>query len=136
MIANTRVRGLRRVSRSSSIKTVADAGGARVEVATIDTSRHGLQLTESVLLEAATARPTPGRFQRILGEMFGTRRRARHANPPSAPGERQSLYFAHAMCTDRDVVAGVANTQLPYVLEVHGLPPPTSFWTEIEPTQT
>ena len=32
----------------------------------------------------------------------------------SADGERQSLYFAHAMCTDRDLVAGVARAQLPY----------------------
>ncbi len=29
-------------------------------------------------------------------------------------GERQSLYFAHAMCTDRDLVAGVARARLPY----------------------
>ena len=45
---------------------------------------------------------------------FGARRRARHANPPSADGERQSLYFAHVMCTDRDLVAGVARARLPY----------------------
>ena len=32
----------------------------------------------------------------------------------SADGERQSLYFAHAMCTDRDLVAGVARARLPY----------------------
>jgi hypothetical protein len=31
-----------------------------------------------------------------------------------ADGERQSLYFAHAMCTDRDLVAGVARARLPY----------------------
>ena len=31
-----------------------------------------------------------------------------------ADGERQSLYSAHAMCTDRDLVAGVARAQLPY----------------------
>ena len=77
-------------------------------------SRDGLPLTESVPRAAAAARPTAGRFQRILGKVFGARRRARHANPPSADGERQSLYFAHAMCTDRDLVAGVARAQLPY----------------------
>ena len=55
--------------------------------------------------EEAVRRKGAGRFQRILGEMFGARRRARHANPPSAAGERQSLYFAHAMCTDRNLVA-------------------------------
>ena len=32
----------------------------------------------------------------------------------SADGERQSLYFAHAMCTDRYLGAGVACAQLPY----------------------
>ena len=32
----------------------------------------------------------------------------------SADGERQSLYFAHAMCTDRNLVAGVARARLPY----------------------
>ena len=32
----------------------------------------------------------------------------------SADGERQSLYFAHAMCTDRNLVAGVACARLPY----------------------
>ncbi len=32
----------------------------------------------------------------------------------SADGERQSLYFAHAMCTDRDLVARVARARLPY----------------------
>jgi len=31
-----------------------------------------------------------------------------------ADGERQSLYFAHAMCTDCDLVAGVARAQLSY----------------------
>ena len=63
--------------------------------------------------EEAVRRKGAGRFQRILGEMFGARRRARHANPPSADGERQSLYFAHVMCTDRDLVAGVARARLP-----------------------
>jgi hypothetical protein len=58
--------------------------------------------------------PTAGRFQRILGEMFGARRCDRHANLPSADGERQSLYFEHTMCTDRDLVAGVARARLPY----------------------
>ena len=53
-------------------------------------------------------------LRRILGEMLGARRRARHANRPSVAGERQSLYFAHAMCTDRDLVAGVARARLPY----------------------
>ena len=47
---------------------------------------------------------------RALPEDFGQSVR----NPPSADGERQSLYFAHAMCTDRDLVAGVARAQLPY----------------------
>jgi hypothetical protein len=44
--------------------------------------------------------------------MFGARRRARHPNPPSADGEHQSLYFTHVMCTDRDLVAGVARARL------------------------
>ena len=35
----------------------------------------------------------------------------------SADGERQSLYFAHAMCTDRNLVAGVARARLPYRLQ-------------------
>ena len=77
-------------------------------------SMNGLQLTESVLRAAAAARPTAGLFQRILGEMFGARRRARHVNLPSADGERQSLYLAHAMCTDHDLVARVARARLPY----------------------
>ena len=47
---------------------------------------------------------------RALPEDFGQSVR----NPPSADGERQSLYFAHAMCTDRDLVAGVARARLPY----------------------
>ena len=47
---------------------------------------------------------------RALPEDFGQSVR----NPPSADGERQSLYFAHAMCTDRDLVAGVARARLSY----------------------
>jgi hypothetical protein len=50
-------------------------------------SLDGLLLTESVPRTAAAAPPTAGRLQRILGKMFGARRHARHANPPSADGE-------------------------------------------------
>ena len=36
----------------------------------------------------------------------------------SADGERQSLYFAYAMCTDRNLVAGVARAQLTWFPEL------------------
>ena len=43
----------------------------------------------------------------------------------SADGERQSLYFAHAMCTDRNLVAGVARARLPYAANM------VSEWTQL-----
>ena len=43
----------------------------------------------------------------------------------SADGERQSLYFAHAICTDRNLVAGVARARLPYAANM------VSEWTQL-----
>ena len=65
----------------------------------------------------AVAERPPG-SDLFTAKCFGARRRARRAGPPSADGERQSLYFAHAMCTDRGLVAGVARARLPYAASV------------------
>ena len=55
------------------------------------------------------------RPRRILGQNVSEQDVAR-VTPIRRPadGEHQSLYFTHAMCTDSDLVAGVARAQLPY----------------------
>ena len=97
-------------------RAVADAGGARVEGATIDTAwrRGTASRSRSLFLARRRRRVRQQGASRGFWAKCSEQDVAPHANPPSADGERQSLYFAHAMCTDRDLVAGVARARLPY----------------------
>ena len=55
--------------------------------------------------------PSPSALQGLI--YFG-RNVSEQDVTPVVDGERQSLYFAHAMCTDSDLVAGVVRVRLPY----------------------
>ena len=90
----------------------SEGGGdrdGRLRIAALTNGRAVVRVLGSASLraDAVDRRRAPSRVGSIWGEKFGARRRVhiRHANPPSADGERQSLYFAHAMCTDCEVVA-------------------------------
>ena len=108
MRTSTDVRGRRSAGRG-------DRDG-RLRIAALTNGRAVVRVLDSASLRT-DAGPSPSGLQgRIYLVQNVSEQDVAHVTPIRRPadGERQSLYFAHAMCTDRDLVAGVARAQLPY----------------------
>ena len=110
MRTSTDVRGRRSAGRG-------DRDG-RLRIAALTNGRAVVRVLDSASLRT-DAGPSPSGLQ---GRIYLGQNVSEHDVAPvtpilSADGERQSLYFAHAMCTDRNLVAGVARARLPYRLQ-------------------
>jgi len=96
-------------------RAVAGAGGARFVVpAFCAACRRGEASRSRGLFFARRRRRV--RRRGASGEFWAkcSAQDVAPVTPIGRNGEHQSLYFAHAMCTDRDLVAGVARTRMPY----------------------
>ena len=117
---------------STDVRGQRSGGGGdrdgRLRIAALTNVRAVVRVLGSASLraDAVDRRRAPFRVGSIWGKMF-----SEHDVAPvtpirrSADGERQSLYFAHAMCTDRNLVAGVARARLPYAANM------VSEWTQL-----